>query len=365
MLDKKRSVIDMMTANIAGLEKKISKIIMGTMIIGLQNYDESTALLDYAMGLGINAFDIANVYGGGDSERAIGKWMEERGNREDVFIITKGAHPNRDRKRVTPYDITADLMDSLARLRTGYIDVYLLHRDDPDLPVGPIMDCLNEHREAGRIRAFGGSNWTHRRIIEANAYAAAQGRGRSREQERGQSQGQEQVHGHGQVQGQGQVQAKEQAQAPMTVSSPNYGLCEQVEDPWGPGCVTISGDVGSEARAFYIRENMPVMAYSSLGRGMLSGRVTRENYKELLDGAALKAYAHEVNFERLGRARELAAQMGSISVPQIGLAYILNQPMNVFPIVGAATAKELDEAAASVDIKLTTSEIEWLETGKS
>ena len=184
--------------------KKISDIVLGTMIIGLNNYEESARLLDCAYSLGINALDLANVYGGGDSERAVGKWMEERGNREEIYILTKGAHPNRDRARVTPYDIAADIMDSLVRLRTDYIDAYLLHRDDVTKPVGPIMDCLHEHLTAGRIRAFGGSNWTHGRIKEANAYAA------------------------------------EKNQTPMTVSSPNYGVCEQVEDPWGPGCVTIS-----------------------------------------------------------------------------------------------------------------------------
>ena len=313
---------------IAGNGKALSRIIMGAMIIGLENYGASAALLDGAMRLGVNAFDIALVYGGGDSERAIGRWMEERGNREDVFIITKGAHSNADRKRVTPYDITSDLMDSLARLRTGYIDAYLLHRDDEDMPVGPIMDALHEHCAAGRIRSFGGSNWTHLRIAEANAYAAGRG------------------------------------QALMTVSSPNYGLCEQVDDPWGPGCVTIAGKAGMQAREYYREHGMPVMAYSSLGRGMLSGRVTRGNFKGLLDAAALKAYACEANFARVDRARELAAQKGA-SVPQIGLAYILNQPFNVFPIVGAAAQNELAEAVASADIRLTARELAWLENAEA
>jgi len=316
----------MKTARVPGADKDLSRIIMGTMIVGLKNYGESAALLDDAMELGINAFDIANVYGGGDSERAVGKWMEERGNRGKVFIVTKGAHHNQDRKRVTPYDITADLMDSLARLRTSYIDAYMLHRDDLEVPVGPIVEILNEHRAAGRIGAFGGSNWTAARIAEANAYAAARNL------------------------------------APMTVSSPNYGLCEQVDDPWGPGCVTISGKNGESERAFYKESQTPVMAYSSLGRGMLSGRVTRENYRELLDGAATKAYAYEVNFLKLDRARELAARKG-LSVPQLALAYILNQPLNVFPIVGAAGRKELEETAASAGVALSGRELEWLEDG--
>lgn len=314
----------MKKTNFPGSKKSLSPIVLGTMIIGLKNFEESAALLDDALALGVNTIDTALVYGGGDSERALGQWMEQRGNREEIFLLSKGAHPNRDRLRVTPYDITSDLMDSLARLKTDYIDLYLLHRDDADKPVGPIMDVLNEHYKAGRIRAFGGSNWTHGRIAEANAYAAAKGL------------------------------------VPMTASSPNYGLCEQIDDPWGPGCVTISGPAGTDARAFYREQNMPVFAYSSLGRGMFSGRVTRENYREALDAAALKAYAHEVNFKRLDRARSLAEKKG-VSVPQIALAYILNQPFNVFPIVGAASKQELVEGIAATGIELSAEERAWLD----
>ena len=309
-----------------GSSKTLSQIVLSTMIIGLNNYDESAALLDDALALGINTLDSALVYGGGDSERAIGKWMQERKNREQVFIITKGAHPNRDRSRVTPFDIASDLMDSLARLKTNYIDAYMLHRDDVNIPVGVIVEALNEHHKAGRILAFGGSNWTHSRIAEANAYAKAK------------------------------------KLIPMTVSSPNFGLCEQVNDPWGPGCVTISGPKEAASRAFYGEQKIPVFAYSSLGRGMLSGRINRENYKESLDNAALKAYAHEVNFLRLDRARSMAEQKG-VSVPQIALAYILNQPFTVFPIVGAASKKELAEAVAASEISLSERECAWLDRG--
>ena len=110
--------------------------------------------------LGGNTVDTANVYGG-RSQRARhrGLWMQARGNRDDIVIISKGCHHNADRKRVTPYDLAADIADSLARLRTDYVDIYMLHRDDPSLPVGPIVEALNEHYAAGRIRAFGGSNW--------------------------------------------------------------------------------------------------------------------------------------------------------------------------------------------------------------
>lgn len=314
----------MQDVRMPGSDKAVSPFFMGTMRIGLSNYEESAWLLDSALRLGVNAFDLAYVYGGGDSERAMGRWMAERGNREQVYIATKGAHPDANGPKVNPQAIAADLAESLQRLQTDYVDAYLLHRDDPGVPVGPIVEALNEHHRAGRIRAFGGSNWTHSRIAEANAYA------------------------------------KEQGLVPFTISSPYFGLCEQVDNPWGPGCVSISGEEGKAARAYYQEQRMPVLAYSSLGRGMLSGRVTRDNYRDLLDGAALKAYAHEVNFARLDRARHMAAQKG-VSVPQLGLAYILSQPFAVYPIVGAANEEELAQTIASQSIRLTPEECAWLE----
>ncbi|NQT52881.1 aldo/keto reductase, partial [bacterium] len=160
---------------VPGVGKPVSRLVLGTMIINAGEMERSAALLDDAVAVGCTTLDTAHVYGGGNSERAIGQWMDARGNRDAIVVLSKGAHPNQDRRRVTPFDIAADLHDSLARLRSDYIDLYLLHRDDPDVPVGPIVEALNEHRAAGRIRAFGGSNWTHTRIAEANAYADAHG----------------------------------------------------------------------------------------------------------------------------------------------------------------------------------------------
>jgi aryl-alcohol dehydrogenase-like predicted oxidoreductase len=313
--------------SIPGVSKPVSRLLLGTMIVTADEQERSNALLDAALAHGGNALDTAHGYAGGNSERGIGVWMEARGNREEVVIVTKGCHPNRDRLRVSPYDLTADLMDSLARLRTDYVDVYLLHRDNPDVPVAVIVDTLNEHHAAGRIRAFGGSNWTHGRLQEANDYAAK----------------------HGLV--------------PMAASSPNYGLAEQVLDPWGPGCVGIGGPAQREARAWYEANGMPVLSYSSLGRGFFSGRISRENFEEtrgMLDRACLTAYCHEVNFQRLDRAYVLAAEKGC-TVPQLVLAYILRSPMRVFPIVGAANPDEYAQNLAAFDVPLSETERRWLD----
>jgi len=203
----------------------------------------------------------------------------------------------------------------------------VLHRDDPDLPVGPIVECLNRLHTKGKIRAFGGSNWSHQRLQQANDYALA----------------------HGLL--------------PFTASSPHYSLAEQVDDPWGPGCVGISGPGQVAARDWYQATGLPAFAYSSLARGFFSGRISRANWaavQERVDGACKRAYCHEVNFQRLDRAEELAAEKG-VSVPQIALAYVLGQPLNLFALIGAANADEVAANVAALDITLTAAEMAWLD----
>lgn len=314
----------MRCGSVPGVAQPVSRLVLGTMIVNTNDLDASFALLDAALAAGINTLDLAWVYGGGGSERAVGQWLQARGNREQVVILTKGCHPNGDRRRVTPYDLGADLHDSLARLRTDYVDIYVLHRDDPDVPVGPIVETLNLYHRQGKIRAFGGSNWTHERLQEANDYAAA----------------------HGLV--------------PMAASSPHFSLAEQVDDPWGPGCVGISGPHQREAQAWYTSTQLACFAYSSLGRGFFSGRLTRTNYEKVADGACRNAYCHEVNFQRLDRVKRLAREKG-VTVAQVALAYVLAQPLNLFALVGAANAEELAANVAASELELSPRECEWLD----
>ena len=192
----------MLYGQIPGVTKPVARLIQGSVMVRSDAQEASFRLLDDILALGGNTFDLAHVYGEGDVERTFGRWLEARGVRDRVVVITKGAHHNRDRQRVTPFDITADLFDSLARLRIDAIDLYLLHRDDPTVPVGPIVEVLNEHQAAGRIHAFGGSNWRHERIAAANEYAAAHGL------------------------------------TPFVVSSPHLSLAVQFQPPW-PNCVTL------------------------------------------------------------------------------------------------------------------------------
>lgn len=316
----------MQYGTLPGIDKPISRLVQGTMMISSKRPEESFALLDAVYEQGGTTFDTAHVYGSGDCERTFGRWMRERGLRDKIVILGKGAHHNQDRQRVTPFDITADIHDSLARFQTDYIDLYLLHRDDPSQPVGPIVEILNEHKRAGKIHAFGGSNWSAARVDAANAYAAEHG-----------------------LEG-------------FSVSSPNFSLAVQARPPW-PNCVSISGPAGTGERAWYEANQMPLFSWSSLAGGFFSGRFHRDSLDTLtepLDKLAVEVYCTEENFQRLNRVEQLAAEKG-LTVPQIATAYVLSVPLNIFALVGCYKGTEFAANVAASTVRLTEDELAWLE----
>jgi aryl-alcohol dehydrogenase-like predicted oxidoreductase len=311
---------------VPGVDKRISRLVQGTVMIDTVERERSFALLDGVFAQGGTTFDTAHGYGQGEAERALGDWIASRGLRNQVVIITKGAHHNKDRRRVTPFDITSDLHDSLARLKTDFIDLYLLHRDDPAVPVAGIVEVLNAHHRAGKIGAFGGSNWTVARIQEANAYARANGL------------------------------------QPFVASSPNFSLAIQTHAPWD-NCVSISGPAAKAERDWYTVAKMPLFTWSSLAGGFFSGRFRRDNldqFTSYLDRLCVEVYCVEDNFRRLDRVRTLAEERGA-TIPQIATAYVVSQPLNIFAIVGCQTPAEFAANVAALDLELTPAELAWLE----
>jgi len=311
---------------VPGIDKRVSRLVQGTVMVNARDQEKSFALLDAVFDEGCTTFDTAHVYGSGDCERTLGKWVGERGLRDKVVIITKGAHPMEGRVRVTPSDITSDLHESLGRLQMDYIDLYLLHRDDESVPVGPLVEVLNEHRKAGKIHAFGGSNWSHERIRQANEYADS----------------------HGLV--------------AFAATSPNFSLAEQVKAPW-EGCLTIGGPEAGAARAWYEAQGIAVFAWSSLGGGFFSCRFTRDNldmFASRADRMCVECYCTEENFQRLDRCLEFAAERG-LTVAQVALAWVLGQPLNVFALVGCASGEQCRENARALEVRLTDAELAWLD----
>ena len=318
----------MQYGEIPGVKKPVARVVQGTTMLGSDlDTAQSFSLLDQVYELGCNTIDTAHVYCGGDSERIIGQWIQARALRDQMVIITKGAAHSEDRRRMTPFDIASDLHDSLARLKTEYIDLYLLHRDDPNMLVEPIIDTLNEHLQAGRLHAFGASNWSHERIEAANSYARANGL------------------------------------EPFVASSPQFSLVESLDEPW-PLCISISGPAGVAAREWYARTQMPLLAWSPLASGFFSGRFRRDNLhlfgEREWDEVAVRTYASEANFQRFDRASVLAAEKG-LTTAQIALAYVMNQPMNLFALVGPHSAEKFKANIEASKVQLTQEEMDWLD----
>lgn len=311
---------------ITGVEKPIARIVQGTTVLDPADPEASFAFLDGILGQGGSTFDTAQSYLDGDAERLLGRWMADRGNRDEVVIITKGCHHTVDRQRVTPFDLTADLHDSLARLRTEQIDLYFLHRDDPSVPVEEVIGVLNAHIDAGKIAAIGASNWSIERIQEANQYA------------------------------------REQGMQPFVASSPNYSLAAQIASPW-INTVSISGPEATDARAWYRTTRMPIFAWSSLAHGFLSGYFRSDSRHEPandFERDVLRTYGSDENYERLRRVEILAADKG-VSVPQIALAFILEQPLDVYAVAASRTPEEFAVNVSALDISLTRAELDWLD----
>jgi aryl-alcohol dehydrogenase-like predicted oxidoreductase len=302
---------------------RISRLVMGSMVFSTDKQALTNDILDHFVAAGGTTIDTARVYALGTSEVAFGQWLQARGGRDQLVIIGKGAHHDRltFERRVNPAAIHEDVAASLQAMQLDRMDIYLLHKDDPDVPVGPIVEALNEEAAAGRIGAFGGSSWTHQRIAEANAYAEAHGL------------------------------------RPFTVSSPNLALAVPNEPMW-EGCVSLAGD--AEALAWYARTQMPLFAWSAQARGFFSGRYRPGMQPQTTDQEnVVRTYFSAANWERYRRAEELAQRKGC-TLQQLTLAWVLHQPLNLYALIGPASVAELDNSLGALDVTLSADEAAWL-----
>ena len=312
---------------IDGLDKPVARLLQGTVMLTADQRDGNQRLLDALFENGYTTFDTAHGYGNGVCEVELGAWVADRGIRDEVVILTKGAHPYKSEpQRVAPEYIRRDLSESLERLQTDYVELYLLHRDNREYPVGEIVDVLHEFKEAGKIGLCGGSNWKADRVRAANDYAAANGK------------------------------------TPFTLSSPQFSIAEMIKAPW-PGCISVSGEQGEADRAWYDANGISLFTWSSLAGGFMTGKFTRENldsFTSYWDTNPTMAYAYESNFQRLDRVLELAADR-AVSPAQIALAYVLNNNPRFHAIVANWETGQIAENAAAVEIQLNAEEIAWLE----
>ncbi|MDA5244937.1 oxidoreductase [Agrobacterium tumefaciens] len=298
---------------IPGLAKPASVVALGFEFF--PNFASASLTLDAFYEAGGNLFDTAYVYGGGKTEAIFGDWHTSRKvPREEIVLIGKGAHS----PLCYPDMIARQLDQSLERLKTDYVDVYFMHRDNLEVPVGEFVDAMDAEVRRGRIRGiFGGSNWTRERMDEAAAYAAKNGK-----------------------------------QAPAALSN-NFSLAEMLDPIWA-GCVAASDD---EWKQWLKSRQIPNFAWSSQGRGFFTDRAGRDKHD---DEEIVRVWYSDRNFVRRDRAIELAQKLGRHPI-HIALAYVIAQPFPVIPLIGPRTIAELEDSLSALDIRLTPEQVKWLE----
>ena len=156
------------------VQKPVSRIVLGGAGKLFFSGSDVTAVMEVALDSGINCVDTARAYG--KSEEAIGRYFRQSGRREDFVVISKCCHPTLAFvQRVGRRAAEEDLKRSLDALGTDHIDIYFLHRDNELVDVGRIAEFMHRFHEEGKIGAFGGSNWSAKRIEALNTYAENHG----------------------------------------------------------------------------------------------------------------------------------------------------------------------------------------------
>ncbi len=294
-----------------GLDRPVSRFVMGC--DNQTTFPHCAVMFDDFYEKGGNTFDTAHIYGGGLQERLLGQWIKLRGVRSSTNVIVKGCHtPYAD-----PRSLTTQLKMSLERLQIDCADIYMMHRDNPEIPVGEFIDVLNEHVKAGRIKVFGGSNWSIARVQEANDYAARKG-----------------------LQGFGVV-------------SNNLSLARMVDPVWG-GCVTAHD---ADSRAWLTKTQTALLSWSSQARGFfLPGRAAPD---KLEDKELARCWYSDDNFQRLHRANELAKKL-DVAPINIAAAWVLNQPFPAIALIGPRELSETRTSLPGATLKLDAEQMKWL-----
>ena len=312
--------------NIKGLDKKISKLIMGN--DNQTQFDSAAKLWDHWISVGGNAFDNAYIYGKGSMEILIGEWQEKRKIREEIVLIAKGAHsPNCD-----PDSISSQLTESLDRLKTDFADIYIMHRDNLEIPVGEFMDVLNNEFNKGRIKIFGASNWTLDRFKEANEWGE-----------------------------------KNKIQ-PMSILNNNLALSTMIKPLWA-GCVSSNDDLIID----YLEKTQTAhLSWSSQGRGYFLPDEICQTIEDIItkdestwrqpgenSSGPISCYDNKENRERKNRAIKLAIEL-KVTAQNIAGAWPLNQSFPSFALIGPRTISEIDTSLPSLDVNITKKQVDWL-----
>ncbi|RSK46865.1 aldo/keto reductase [Hymenobacter rigui] len=301
---------------------QLAPLVLGGNVFGW-TADEAASfrVLDAFVAGGGNAIDTANVYSawapghkGGESETVIGKWLKQRGRRDDVLILTKvGMQMGDGSKGLAKNYIRRSVEDSLRRLQTDYIDLYQSHQDDETLPVTEPMEAYAELIKAGKVRAIGASNFSAARLREA-------------------------------------LKASQQHGLPRYESlQPEYNLYNRA-------------DFEKELQPLCQEFGLGVIPYFGLASGFLTGKYrTEADLAKSIRGSSIgPKYLNDRGRRILASLDSVVARHPGSSPAQVALAWIMAQPGLTGPIASATTPEQLQELLHSMHLNLSAADVQEL-----
>ncbi|WP_438009369.1 aldo/keto reductase [Sorangium sp. So ce321] len=310
--------------NLGSTGLKVSRICLGAMTFGSPRWrdwvlDEAASrpLIKRALDLGINFFDTADVYSLGESEAVLGRALKEIGpSRDRLVIATKVNSPMGDdpnQRGLSRKHIRHSIDDSLRRLGTDYVDLYQIHRFDPNTPIEETLDALNEVVKAGKALYLGASSmyaWQFAKMLHTSDRL-----GLSR----------------------------------FVAMQNHYNLVYREEE--------------REVIPLCRSEGIGVIPWSPLARGFLVGNRSKDGKGETArsksDEFAQRLYFQDSDFAVVEKVTEIAAKRG-VPNAQVALAWLLQQPGVTAPIVGATKLSHINDAARAVELKLDAEELRAL-----
>ncbi len=298
---------------------KVSRICLGTMSFGtgsewMIEIEKATPIMKRALDLGINFFDTANVYSNGRSEEIVGEFLKD--HRDDIVIATKVMHevgegPNDS--GLSRLHILREVENSLSRLKTDHIDLYQIHRWDHETPIEETLLALDSLVKSGKVRYIGASS------MFAWQFAKA-------------------------------LFTSDILKISRFVSMQNhYNLCYREEE--------------REMNPLCKDQGVGLIPWSPLGRGFLSGKYKRgevPNTPRIRGDSILRPrFFKPEDFDVVEQAEEIAKEKG-ITTAQIALAWLLHRGVTA-PVIGATKVEHVEEAAAAIEVKLSSDDMKRLE----
>lgn len=298
--------------------KKSSRILLGTAYFGDGiSEKEAFEIMDKYVSMGGTHIDTARLYADGRSEEIIGKWVRER-KAFDIQISTKGGFPDKETPdvfRLSEKEIRKDIEASLKATGFETIDFYWLHHDDTTRSPGEIIEVLNALKKEGKLIDFGVSNWTVRRIDEAQKYAF----------------------------------------------SHRLSGISASQLRFNPACMNEDGKIANlvgmdrESFAYYKQNNLPVVAYSSQAKGFFSKMA--ETGEGALSDKAKKRYLNEENLMTLEVLKKLSREHGASVASVICGAFCSFSEPEVFPLIGGRNTKQIEDSMNGADVVLSNEEL--------